>query len=422
MSTSAPGKVTSICWTHCIFALACDQLICFFRVGSANAQYGRWDPTESYQTLSVCGGDLQPPFHGFVLRCSRTRLVAPYTSFQSPLHFAFAGPLDELTEDSLAHKFMNCDKVTTYILRTEPDNLVLCLDQWRVTGIVSSHELCSADHLGFPLEDPPLPPPSDPPPPPAANDSDRDIAGGSTAPDFASLFHSGTSTRQSGQRARQPTPRVKFPDEDSVCGDFVEGLLIALADNSDDEVVLFDEKENADIEDAVVVAEAHERVDEVVVGGASASGASSSSVPQVAPIPSGSPSALAPATPPFPSDAVERTGIDADTFVYVLAGLQLEDRSSSTVWRFSDARSPLVIICEIHAVGRPGGETSLKATCKRRAHVRCGCWITKMVVCPDRVSLMRDLISWFADGREDTHAYHQNRALAVNIRWGMKPR
>ena len=104
------------------------------------------------------------------------------------------------------------------------------------------------------------------------------------------------------------------------------------------------------------------------------------------------------------------------------ASLGLVEKETGQVWRFADATDPTTTVLEVHQIGRPEGGTSLKATCKRKGHGVCKCWVTKKYEGSDRLALLREYMQWGADGRMQNEQQHFTTSNALKRKHGMAPR
>ena len=104
----------------------------------------------------------------------------------------------------------------------------------------------------------------------------------------------------------------------------------------------------------------------------------------------------------------------------VVDALHLDDVSNDRVWRFKDrGAADTDVILEVHAMRRPDGSSSLKATCRR--HRDCVLWVTKRLHGADRLSLLIKYLEWGSLRSLDEDGHF--RALwQVKREYGMQPR
>lgn len=76
-------------------------------------------------------------------------------------------------------------------------------------------------------------------------------------------------------------------------------------------------------------------------------------------------------------------------------------------------------VSHIHEIGNPGGNASLKATCK--SHKSCVCWVSHSSE-ERRQNILASLVTWLSEGRDATAAAHKESSKEVKRSHGMKVR
>lgn len=395
-------KVASLTATDLVFALegVDEDRLCvrrFFRLGFAQARWGRWPARQTCQALTPTHAEAEEIYTGRIVELEREPFCRPAKPWFAPLDAGAEGMVMELEQDAVAKLFKNCESVVALVLDVEPMDLTDRLDRFRITGVAKRYTLAPArDAALVPVDGGQPAPLAD-----GASDASSDIGEGLQPPDALGAFRGGAppppppppqGLRRRGEASSGEAP-IPLADSDlapEASYDWLVSELEQIMGDAATELLAGEEAAETLEEAGQAAAHAEEakaakgkRNVEEHAAAEGASGASGSGGGSVR---------------------------DEATFQEFVTSLGLVDVSTATKFQFADASSPTRVVLQIPVITWATGKVSVKALCRRSDHGpsgTCAIWFNKSDDShARRLRVVQDCLRWSVEGRHMDEQAH----------------